>query len=137
MNDKDIMGKLLDNQLPQCNNRFKYNDMKRIVKQIRGDPFGDRCCLWYGYVTNSNVQKKGCYVNFYYKSKKQALHRLMYENYIGPLSPKSYIKYTCKNNGRCINVNHMTRRKYSGDEPVIVKKPVKQTDNISLVVCFD
>lgn len=137
MNDKDMIGKLLDNQLTQCNNRFKFNDMKRIAKQIKGDPFGDQCCLWSGYITNSNVSKKGCYINFYYNSKKRALHRLMYENFIGPLSPNSYIKYTCINKGRCININHMNRRKYSGEEPIVVKPPVKQKDDISLVVKFD
>jgi len=89
------------------------NDIQRICKNINGSIFeeGD-CCLWEGYVTNLNKNKKGTYINFYFKNKKVALHRILYVNYIGELDKNHYIRYTCENKGICCNVNHLKRCEY-------------------------
>jgi hypothetical protein len=49
----------------------------------------DVCCLWNGYITNSNRTDKTQFVNFFFKDKKVMLHRLLYVNYIGT-SVKAY-----------------------------------------------
>ena len=46
------------------------------------------------------------YINFYYSGKKYALHRLLYNNFIGILSDSEYIKFKCANKGICCNINH-------------------------------
>ena len=49
------------------------------------------------------------YINFYFKGKKCALHRLLYLNYVGKLENKEYLKYKCKNKGVCCNINHFNK----------------------------
>ena len=138
----DIISLLFSRHLEVCNNRLSYSDMKRVAKNIRVNPFGRGCCLWYGYVTNSSNPKKGNYINFYYRGKKRALHRLMYENYIGNLEDTEYLKFTCSNPGRCINVTHMKKSKYKriknhSKSTRTVKKPPHNVKNISFTVRFD
>ena len=51
-------------------------------------------------------EEKNSYVNFYYCGKKYALHRLLYQNFIGELLDSEYIKFKCPNKGKCCNINH-------------------------------
>jgi len=96
--------------------KLAYKDIKRIVKYITSSIFtADTCCLWDGYVTNSKPTKnhKGAYINFYFKKKKVALHRLLYINFKGHITDNDFIKYTCDNKGQCCNINHMIKIEYS------------------------
>jgi hypothetical protein len=98
------------------NKKLTYSDLKRIVKYIGTSMFdNDDCCMWNGYVTNSKPDKnhKGAYVNFYFKRKKVALHRLLYTNFKENIDDSDYLKYTCDNKGSCCNINHMVKFVYS------------------------
>ena len=105
--------------------KLSINDIKRICKYIYTSIF-DRniCCIWNGYITNVNNTSKGTYVNFYFKNKKVALHRLLYSNFIAPLDSSEYLKFNCNNKGICCSVYHYEKYKYSKNkiEPVKKKK---------------
>lgn len=95
------------------NMKLQYSDLKRICKYIETSIFDvDRCCMWKGYITNVNNSNKGTYINFYYRKKKAALHRLLYANFIGILKQDEYIKFNCENKGYCCNVFHLKKFKY-------------------------
>jgi hypothetical protein len=107
---------LLINQLKNINlnKKLNYGDIKRISKFLTNSIFHDTTCsLWNGYVTNEKNQTKGTYINFYFNKKKIALHRLLYINYIGEISNKEYIRFTCDNKGKCCNINHMKKYSYN------------------------
>lgn len=88
--------------------------MKRICKYIDTSIFDkNKCCLWNGYITNINNSNKGTYVNFYFRNKKVALHRLLYSNFVAPLNSSEYLKFNCDNKGICCNINHYEKYKYS------------------------
>lgn len=94
--------------------KLQLSDVKRIAKRISGsivDP--NECSLWDGYITNANNAAKGTYVNFYFRKRKVALHRLLYINFIGHLDEDEYLKFTCENKGKCCNVYHMNKYKYN------------------------
>jgi hypothetical protein len=108
--------------------KLAYKDLKRIVKYINNSIFStDSCCLWDGYITNSNATKnsKGVYVNFYFKKKKIALHRILYENFKGEITDSDYIRYTCENKGQCCNINHMIKVEYTTKDTRDIKKNIK------------
>jgi hypothetical protein len=96
-NKKILMMELLEKQLKNVNHlkKLSYNDIKRIIKNIDTTIFSNKCCIWKGYVANIDTNKSA-YVNFYFREKKLALHRLLYSNYIGPINDNEYIKFTCK-----------------------------------------
>ena len=81
--------------------------MKRICKNLKKSIFNkdDNCALWNGYITNNKNGKQ--YINFYFKKKKVALHRLLYMNYIGYVNSNEYLKLSCKNCGKCCSINHI------------------------------
>ena len=88
---------------------LSYRDMGRIVKNINTSIFSEKsCCIWTGYVTNV-WNHKSTYINFYFKKRKIALHRLLYNNFIGPITDTEYIKFSCNNRGRCCNVLHFVK----------------------------
>jgi hypothetical protein len=96
--------------------KLHNKDLRRIIKYINSSIFDeDKCCMWNGYVTNESNSKRGTYVNFFFRNKKVALHRLLYENFIGQLGEDYYLKFSCDDNcydGKCCNVNHMLKYKY-------------------------
>lgn len=109
---------LIDRQLDDIpvHKKLQCTDIRRLCKYIDGNIFEeDGCCLWNGYITNSNNPNRGIYVNFYFKKRKVALHRLLYCNYIGPLNDDEYIKFVCKEKGKCCNIHHFKKFKY--DKP--------------------
>jgi hypothetical protein len=114
---KDILHEMLNKQRKCINKKLSYNDMARIVKHINKSIFGEECTLWDGYVTNINNNVKSQYVNFYFKDRKVALHRLLYVNFVGDIADNEYIKYKCENKGICCNVNHLN--KFDNDEKQI------------------
>ncbi len=111
-----VLSELLSSQLKKVDNykKLSYNDLVRISKHLKSSIFNvqnenNNCVLWDGYVTNLNNKSKGVYVNFYYKKKKYALHRLLYLNFIGNLSDDEYLKFSCQNKGVCCNINHFSK----------------------------
>lgn len=111
-----IFRELIKNQIKDVPSKWKLtiNDIKRICKYIDTSIFdATKCCIWNGYVTNANNSNKGVYVNFYFKNKKVALHRLLYSNFVSPLDSSEYLKFSCDNKGVCCNVNHYEKYKYS------------------------
>jgi hypothetical protein len=140
-NNNDLFTELLQKQLKniEYDKKLQLTDLKRICKYICTSMFDKKiCCLWNGYVSNSHNSSKGTYINFYFKTKKVALHRLLYCNFIGILENNEYLKFTCKNKGICCNLNHIKKYKYNKkikNEVVIItnKGNIKE----SLILTFD
>jgi hypothetical protein len=112
----EILNELIKKQLPNVpyGKKLSYSDLERLVKYIDTSVFHKKkCCLWSGYVTNSNVEKKKHYINFYFRKKKTALHRILYLNYVDVSCADGYISFSCKNKGHCCNVTHMKFNKYN------------------------
>lgn len=110
-----IFTELLEQQQKKIpsDSRLQYDDLKRITKYIDTSVFDNtECCIWHGYITNDKSTNKGTYINFYFRGKKVALHRLLYVNYIGSLEKDEYLKFTCDNKGKCCNIHHMKKFKY-------------------------
>ena len=106
--------------------KLSYNDLKRISKYLSTSIFGNNCSIWNGYISTS----KNTYINFYFNKKKNALHRLLYINFIDNLEDYEYIKYTCNNKGICCNINHMYKVNDNYTNPVIIINQKKQFNNI-------
>ena len=125
-NNNEIFKELIRYQLPDVPYQWKLNinDMKRICKYIDTSIFDrNNCCIWNGYITNMNNSNKGTYVNFYFKNKKVALHRLLYSNFMAPLDSSEYLKFNCENKGICCNVYHYEKYKYSKNYNMSKKEP--------------
>src|ERR1700722_13555815 len=93
-NTEKIFRELVSKQLRNIptNKKLQLSDIKRIARRINGsvsDP--NKCAIWSGYITNINNASKGTYVNFYFRKKKVALHRLLYINFIGDLEDDEYL----------------------------------------------
>jgi len=143
-----ILKELLDKQsegIPY-GKKLQYFDMLRISRHITTSIFDDNeCCIWNGYISNVNHTEKCMYINFYFKGKKVALHRLLYINFIGQLDDDEYLKLICKNKGICCNVNHLkkkTRHKNSKDDNKIIAATINNINNddkhsIKLSLSFD
>lgn len=115
---KKYLSELMNKQLKtvKLSRRLLYKDLQRIVKYIESSIFDENeCCVWNGYVTNTKTTKKGTYTNFFFRNKKVALHRLLYENFVGELSDDYYLKFSCDDEykGKCCNINHMIKYKYN------------------------
>jgi len=124
--------------------KLSYKDLSRITKYVNTSMFSDNgCCLWIGYVTNSNLKSgKGLYVNFYFENKKVALHRLLYDNFIGTINDNEYLKFTCANKGRCCNIKHLSKHQYvindNIPQPEQIQNNVQtQLDNKKIEINFD
>ena len=133
----DIIKELIEKQLTDIiyAKKMSYNDIKRVSKFINTSIFNkNECCLWSGYVTNLNNKSKGTYINFYFRNKKIALHRLLYINYVDNLTDDYYLRYTCKNKGICCCVYHLEKYKYKKKDVVIKKK---KKEKIDFIITFD
>lgn len=153
-NSNEIFKELIKRQLPNVPQQWKLNinDMKRICKYINTSIFDNNsCCIWNGYITNMNNSNKGTYVNFYFRNKKVALHRLLYSNFVAPLDSSEYLKFNCDNKGICCNINHYEKYKYAKNSTSIkrnqkakdIKKDIKEisivssNDNEKIIIDFD
>jgi hypothetical protein len=107
---KKILSELTSSQIKiiETTKKFTYRDIMRICKHINKSIFGKQCSLWEGFVANIKANKSP-YINFYFRGKKLALHRLLYINYVESLKDNEFIKYSCKNKGRCCCLNHMIK----------------------------
>ena len=104
-----IFQELILKQRKDCNidRKLTFMDLKRVSKNLTVSIFDvSQCSIWNGYITNKK-NSKTCYINFYFRQQKVALHRLLYENYVDNLETNQYVKFTCLCKGRCCNVNHM------------------------------
>jgi hypothetical protein len=130
MKNDEILIELLGKQLKNVpiDKKFKYSDLKRLCKYIKSSIFDEsNCSLWSGYVTNSNKNDKGLYINFYFKGKKAALHRLIYLNFVDELTDNEYLKFTCPNKGKCCNIYHLKKFNYI---PKSIKDLTQKTQNV-------
>ncbi len=129
---KEILDRQLKN-LP-TEQKLQHRDINRICKNVGESLFSpNECCLWRGYITNRNNLDKGRYVNFYFKKKKLALHRLLYTNLVGSLGDNEYLKFTCPNKGQCCNMLHMRKfRKFQKkDQQQTASSPNKRDRSIT------
>lgn len=144
-NSNEIFKELIKRQLPDVPSqwRLNINDIKRICKYISTSIFDEKnCCTWNGYITNMNNSNKGTYVNFYFRNKKVALHRLLYSNFMATLDSSEYLKFNCENKGICCNVYHYEKYKYSKNCNIIKKEPRQKENknnikNVSIVGADD
>ena len=132
-----LLSELIDNQVKgiPVNKKLSYSDIKRITKYISKSIFDENnCCIWEGYITNSKPDKsyKGAYINFYFKKRKVALHRLLYSNFKESIDDTDYLKYTCSNKGKCCNINHMVKFIYNSTEKneLVIEKDDKKKEDL-------
>lgn len=142
VDNNTIFTEMIKSQLKEVpeNKKLTIHDMKRICKNLNKGIFTNDCSLWTGYVTNMNKSNKGTYINFYFRHKKVALHRLLYINFVDKLSDNEYLKYTCAHKGFCCNVNHLRKFKYNKkSKPKVCEKIEEKKKNVkkSLIVDFD
>jgi len=134
-----LLSEMIKNQLLDVpfDKKLYFKDLIRIVKNIKTSIFDThRCCIWQGYITNLMKKNKGVYINFYYKKKKVALHRLLYVNYIGPINEDEYLKFICENKGSCCNINCLKKIKYLKKKENITEDNLLE-DKISLIISFN
>jgi hypothetical protein len=115
-NKNDRINEMMDRQIPNIPKPWKLHkkDIERIVDKTNGSIFDPvNCCLWQKKGQCDKKQKPN-YINFFLNNKKIALHRILHSNFISVLTNEEYIKYTCPNNGICININHIEKKFYSG-----------------------
>ncbi len=82
--------------------------------------------------------EKSVLLNFYFRNKKVALHRLLYSNFVAPLDSSEYLKFNCDNKGICCNINHYEKYKYSKNNGPTKKEhkhkePKKEIKEITIV----
>lgn len=124
---------LIQKQRKDCRDSKKLNlsELRRISKNLDNSIFDhNNCSIWNGYITNNNSNLKPSYINFYFRNKKIALHRLLYENYVETLDKNQYLKYSCKNKGICCNINHIEVVNSNKNTNVTVEE-IKPEDKIS------
>jgi hypothetical protein len=128
-NDK-ILKELIQNQKKDISDKkLLYSDLRRISKYLTKSIFNDECSLWNGYITTIKNDEKSSYINFYYNGKKFALHRLLYQNYIGTLNDSEYIKFNCNNKGKCCNINHIYKILKTDNE----EKKIDSSKNVEIL----
>jgi hypothetical protein len=128
INKNEILSLLIKNQLSNVDleKKLLLPDLKRTVNNLPFDIFTDECCIWTGYITNLNKDNKNCYISFFHKNKKIALHRLLYCNFVEELNDNEYLKFTCENKGKCCSLKHL--KKF-----VIEKAPIIQEKKEEIV----
>ena len=142
-NNEAIFHELIKKQRKNCkeSKKLTLHDIKRISKNIKSSIFDSSgCSLWDGYVTNKNKTTKSSYINFYFRHRKVALHRLLYENYVADLDENQYLKYNCPCKGVCCNLNHMYTidvKSKPEEKPKVIKKVKKNDKKQNTTVNFD
>jgi len=116
--ESKLIDQLISRQRPPTeitNNRMSYQDFMRLVKYIDQGIFNkldQPCVLWKG--TTSNKAKPA---QFTLNSKKFPINRLLYHNFVAPVTDQDQIVYTCGGSGKCYVLSHMK------------KEPKKTTQN--------
>lgn len=109
-----IFQELIKNQRKNVlpDKKLQLTDLKRMSTYLKNSIFTDECSIWGGYITQ--FKNNSFYINFFFNGKKQALHRLIYINFIDNIKDSEYLKYTCENKGKCCCINHL--KKASNDD---------------------
>jgi len=107
MNKTIIFQELIQNQRKNIisDKKLSLSDLKRISIYLSNSIFTNECSLWDGYVTE--IKNNNAFVNFFFNGKKQALHRLLYNNFVNDINENEYLKFTCDNKGKCCTVSHI------------------------------
>jgi hypothetical protein len=107
MNKTIIFQELIQNQRKNIitDKKLSLSDLKRISLYLSNSIFTNNCSLWEGYVTE--IKNTNAFVNFFFNGKKQALHRILFNNFVGDVNENEYLKFTCKNKGKCCNITHI------------------------------
>jgi len=132
--NNELLRELVSKQLKNIpsDKKLQYTDLRRICKYINSSIFDEnKCSIWNGYITNSNNSNKGTYINFYFRKKKAALHRLLYTNFIEELTDEEYLKFNCENKGKCCNIYHLKKFKYQTKIDEISDKQKKKNKKIN------
>jgi hypothetical protein len=134
-NNDDILCKLIKNQKQDISleKKLTFSDLKRISSNLSNDIFDDNCSLWNGYVTNMNSKKNNCYISFFYKNKKIALHRLLYINFIGELKDDEYLKFNCENKGKCCSLNHLVKSCIETENKYYINKKNAKLETVNQI----
>lgn len=108
-NQNILFQELIQNQRKNIliEKKLNLSDLKRISTYLTKSIFSNECSIWTGYITQ--FKNDSYYINFYFNGKKVALHRLLYNNFLGDLDDSEYLKYNCENKGKCCNLNHFKR----------------------------
>lgn len=122
------ISELVRNQLQDVDPARKLSlcDIERLAKFSDGKSYFDplKCTPFQGYV-NHNRPRDVCIV-FFHKRRKVALHRLLFENYVGPLNYFQYVRHTCGNRYSCVNVLHLKRIDYRNKKSPKKMSPKKK-----------
>ena len=115
--------------------KLSVQDLNRIASYLPDSIFTNKCSLWQGYITEIN---NNSFVNFFFNGKKQALHRILFYNFINDVNSNEYLKFTCENKGKCCSVNHIVLSKTIEDKPVVVeeKKEIFKVEKKDITVNF-
>jgi len=107
MNKTIIFQELIKNQRKNINSdkKLSLSDLKRISLYLSNSIFTNNCSLWEGFVTE--IKNTTTFINFFFNGKKQALHRLLYNNFVNDVNDNEYLKFTCENKGQCCNIYHI------------------------------
>lgn len=118
MNKNIIFQELIQNQKKNiCSEKkLSLSDLKRISLYLSNSIFTQNCSLWKGYITD--IKNNHALVNFFFNGKKQALHRLLYNNFINEVHENEYLKFTCENKGQCCSVAHIVLLKEKQENKV-------------------
>ena len=133
-NKNKLLTELCVKQRKKADKKYflELKDLIRLLKNIDYSIFNNtECILWKGYLTKCNNQKS-CYINFYLKKRKLALHRILYINYIDDLDDKHYLKYTCKNSGKCCNLNHIIKVYDNVDDNKFKQSDISDISNVNI-----
>lgn len=133
--NNDMFKELIQRQRKNIPNdkKLQLTDLKRICKYINSSIFNKKiCCIWDGYITNKNNTTKGTYINFYFKKKKVALHRLLYSNFVDDLYVNEYLKFNCDNKGMCCNIHHLKKFKYQKKNSISSEESAIKSKNNKL-----
>ena len=127
MNKNIIFQELIEKQRKNLilERKLSFSDIKRLSSYLNSSLFTLTCSLWTGYVTE--IKNSSVFVNFFFNGKKQALHRILYYNFVDDISENEYLKYTCENKGKCCCINHLTKIK----EKTIENNDIKDTNSDS------
>lgn len=110
--NNNIFQELIKKQRKNLNSdkKLSLSDLKRIASYLNSSIFTNECSFWNGYITISklSVKTETAFVNFFFNGKKQALHRILYYNFIDDLNENEYLKFSCENKGKCCTIAHFT-----------------------------
>ena len=101
--------------------RLDYQDISRLSGYLQPDPsiFGTSDCnIWQGYY------KKNASAQISVNNKKHPISRLLYHNFVGPVTDNLQIVYTCYNKGKCATITHLKsekkKSKLVAGEPIVL-----------------